>query len=682
MPKITTVLEAQALRDHLIAHGQAWHKLLDSWRKVTDRRMDDDLKSFFAMLPPDAQKHAVASQSPLVEEEIQTLAAILASNKPEVSVYSRKAGREWAELAQEAEPVIEALYASLNPIELRMRAYVAQLGEVCMEFVDLLPVPEALAGYADRKSLESGAETPADALDDSPQANYRRAYEKTGDHDQAYNEVTRGATSGSRWTKRVVDIASAHWEEDTEDNVIKTVCLATTTALAAAMSTLEGYGVKREGNVLMMTRSGKSVGESPLTAESAPYEGIGTASVDGVESVTVTELRTREQHCLLVEGVPGNRGDDGSGILITFNSPFPARLKTCGAYITPSREKARGSLADRYEPYVLPLIVTVQQLNAVMSVKQALAYAEAARDVITEMVDNPIPPIEATTTAKSKQVKDGKLPVSVRGRVVRIPTTDVDLTKMSEELRAEAEGFRSREFFSGSGSSSEPALHLARIQAAELTRLEPQQSRRATTDKRQLIDILAAQAELGESLVLYQTPSGPPQDIEGRQLKELELTPEMARAPIVIETKIGSSTKEGEFARQQMTEAAVSFGWFGLSDGRERMGIKNPAETVLRMAKDALVRASLGTATEPGSAIIGLQKMIDERSKALIASLMPMEPEPLPSELPAEPILPSEIAQFGAGGAGGGAAYIPPPTQTVPNAPGPAGGVPASPMAP
>ena len=45
-----------------------------------------------------------------------------------------------------------------------------------------------------------------------------------------------------------------------------------------------------------------------------------------------------------------------------------------------------------------------------------------------------------------------------------------------------------------------------------------------------------------------------------------------------IETKIGSSTKEGGFARQQMSEAAVTFGTYGMTDHRERMGIKTPRQ--------------------------------------------------------------------------------------------------------
>ena len=149
-------------------------------------------------------------------EEIQTLAAILASNKPEVSTYSLRPGREWAELAQEAEPAIEALYASLNPIETRMRAYAAQLGEVCIEFLDLMPVPDDLAPYADRKALAASVDDADDPADDSPKSDYRRAYKKSGDHNQAYLDVTKSAAGRSRWRKARDGRRIGALEEDDE----------------------------------------------------------------------------------------------------------------------------------------------------------------------------------------------------------------------------------------------------------------------------------------------------------------------------------------------------------------------------------------------------------------------------------------------------------------------------------
>ena len=191
--------------------------------------------------------------------------------------------------------------------------------------------------------------------------------------------------------------------------------------------------------------------------------------------------------CLMVEGAPpaDGKGGDGKRRRRRHLDHVPVAVPGADEAAAHISQRAGSGREARWinatSRTCCRLIVTVQQLNAVMSVKLALAYAEAARDVITENVDNPVQPIEPTLTARSKQVKDGKLPVSVRGRVVRIPTTDVDLAKMSEELRAEAENFRSREFFSGTGTSGEPALHLARIQAAELTKLEP--AKRATTDK-------------------------------------------------------------------------------------------------------------------------------------------------------------------------------------------------------
>lgn len=674
MPKISTVAQAQDLRDKMRKEG-GWHTRLQGWRQIRDRNQDAELQRFAAMLPLELREHFVPSQTPVVDDEIESLKAILAANEPEVQVVSLLASRDAINVAQEAEPGIEALHHELWPIETRMARYDAMLGDaVAFNVTDRLPPGEEIGKYADRKELQdyADAEDRDEAKATPAQKAYRKKYEDSGNHDTAYNDVVDEAKRADRmrWQNRVLDMEHIYWFED--EYGVSMFCEVSETAIAPVIDTLEGYGVKQVDNRLVITKDSKAYEDSALGTEQFAYDG--SCNVEDTQTVTVTHIRTRESTAILVEGMP-SKGNEKDGLLITFDSPFPKERHTCGAYITAGRVKKRGRVADRYEPVVMPLIVTAQQLNIAKSVQNALIYAESARDTVQQKSDNKIPPLEPTLASKGKAVRDQKLPVSIQGEIVRIPTTGIEIARIVEMLEQEIQSYRSREFFSGTGSSGEPALHLARLQTAQLTKLVPLQTRCATTDKRQIMDILAAQAASGESLYLHTPAPGTRSAGSEPQASEpLELTPEMCSAELDVEITIGAETPESQYAQWQVSQSAVDHGDYGMTEHRNRIGIKDPWQTVMDMAIDAMVFSQLGTTKEPGAALTGLQATMDQRVKELRDALLPILAPPTPDvSLPSNDLMPPEMN----GQTPMPPGMIAPPTQTVPNV----NGVPANPGA-
>jgi hypothetical protein len=339
--------------------------------------------------------------------------------------------------------------------------------------------------------------------------------------------------------------------------------------------------------------------------------------------VTWTRVATRERVCILVEHVEESTEDD-PGAVLEFDNPM-AQASESGYFIVGGDRKVRGTFEQRYQPPILGALVEAQNIAYVRSALLSQALAEAARTPYqADDGSAMVPPLDSTQEQKSKTVKDGTTPPMLRGQILRVPDTGLNLVQLDDLLDKRMERYRSREFFSGTGSSSETGIHLARTQTAFLTHMVPYQVMRASARKRILQALLKVWAAGKETVYIPFLPGeGRGASKEIRVVKPREITPEMAKMPVDLRITIGAESPETKYAREQAVRENVNFGLYGMTTGRETIGVKNPTEEVRKMAIDNLVFNALGTKDGPGWAVQYLSARIKQRTEEYLNASMP-----------------------------------------------------------
>jgi len=698
VPHIADAAEARKLREKLLEGGKTWHERLVKWRRLLDRAMTDELVALGASLPEKLREKWDPYQAADADDEVENLAALLASNKPDLEIIGRRADQSIVRDLQRLEDALTAFYDHKWPIELRIDRYRGILADgLAIHAWDKLPPGPAVAQYADRAALQAYAEADQETeAPESPKGRYRAAYQAAkGDtpaerHRAAYTAVTNQALAqdGVRWRHRLVDPETFYpfLDDDVVPDVIEGMedkIIETNPALEA----LSGYGVEKRGTELVLTQ----VGDPALGGESAPrdFSGAGAVALGESGKVRYTQIRTRDEIVVLVQGLQSDGktvNAEGGEIFIRVPSPFPAGNRRTGYYIVPGRSKRRGTLAQRFEPVILPLLVEQQIFNEVETARLAMAWAEASREEFELDAQAGPPPYDATQERKATGV-DVNAPKGrplASGEVKRVETTGIDIAAMARDHAERMAAFRSKEFFSGSGSASESGRHLADTQTAQLSKLVPIQTKCATVDKRMLMDILSVHAATGEPLFVPVMPSTPKAERgDTIQLAEpLEITADMARLPFEVRIEIGADVPQAQWARQQVSREEVAFGTYGISEHREIVKVRNPQETVRRMAVDSIVRAVLGTDQQPGLATARVIDLVNQRAQQIVDALLPPPPAELQPPPPGGTPMPGPAGQpIGAPGAegtagtpaagsGAGGVYVPPAVA------GGAGGVP------
>lgn len=657
-----------------------------AWRAVRDRANDDVLNSFAAVLPENVRRVFVPYQSQEPDDEVQARKAILASNTASIEVVAKSNDPKIIKRAQSYERVLEAIEESLFPIEFQLLECDGFLGDgETIIALDKLPAGRALAEYGDadgaedgsrRRELEQFAESEDPDDDDlSPRARYRDAYRQFGDHEAAYKHVTEDAqrNDGLTWRARIID--RLVFDDFEGPDGIEIGMESGQMALNPALSALEAYGVQRVDNRLVLKTDGRATNEPALAGDVLP-DAMGSVTLDAGATVQYTQIRTRDCTVILVEGMPEAPED---GIVIQFDNPLAGR--GCGYYRIAGDTKARAARKHRYQPVVLGALVEGQLLSILVSAMLAMAIAEAAREKVIER-DDQAPQargIDAPKPATAKTEQGRPVP-SVRGRLVREPSTDIDLMQLREIIDASMERYRSREFFSGSGSTSETGIHLARLQTAYRTKLAPHQAKRAKFRKQVLQDITAAVAAEGRALYVPRLPKDARRPEDGIRVAEiLELTPEMARLPVEVIVTIGAESEETKYAAMQVSRAEVQFGARSMTTHMEATGTKDPAAEMKRILRDNTVFQAIGTPEQPGWLPAVITEQVRRSAEEYIASLLPPAPAPPPADPMAamDPMAgmtpPDPMAGMGAVEQPMGAqpGLVPPPVQGQPSPGGP-----------
>lgn len=675
--RIEGIEDARRLRQRLLDEGRAWHEQLVRWRRLLNRETERELEALGQALPKRLRAAWDPYQADDAAAEVEDVAALLVANEPDLELVLTKPGAS-ATQGQQLEDALTAFYQQHWPPEFRADAYKAVLGDgIAVEAWDKLAPGAAVRAYGDRAGLRAYAEGADDGEPaESARGRYRQAYQRAAGtdeerHNAAYREVTDEALreDGARWRHRLVDPLAfyAFIRRGASDAEVTVGMEDEITDVHPAVEALAGYGVRLVGTEL---RCGDA---DALGGESAPADGIAVGSCDSGQQgrVRYTQIRTRDQVVVLVEGVGGT---DGDALFVSLDQPFAG---STGYYVKGGRTKLRGSLAQRFQPVILPLLVEQQIFNEVETARLAMAWAEASREEV--QLDAPLggpQPYDATQREAAKPLVSGDAgrPV-VGGEVKRVETTGVDMAAMAGDHLARMQAFRSREFFSGSGAASESGRHLAQTQTAQLTKLVPIQTRFAASDKRQLLDVVAVHARTGEPLHVQGVPALDKRDRQGvQQVRGYVVTQELARLPFDLRVTIGADTPQAQWAKQQVSREEVQFGTYGLSDHRDIVGVRNPTEAVRRMTLDALTRAFFGTAQEPGVVVQAAIQVGMARMQEIKDAMMPPPPQAMSQAMPqVMPGGPDAAGTAGtpASGAGAGGVFVPPAVPGQPSAAGP-----------
>lgn len=686
MPIIETAADAKALVDGM------WrdHARIEEFRAIRDRRMDETLGAFKNVLAGQLQENFVPYQSPEPDHEIQVLKHLMASNVSEIEVIATSNDRGLGRQPQQLEDALEALDASLFPIRVSLDECDGILGDgVTVLSLERIAGSPELAKYADPDALKEGAEGitaetefEEDAeLDDAPQAQYNRAYQdalkadqakpaadqgQLDPHEVAYGRVTDNArmADGLRWRVRVVDILT--FAAFMGDDPIRPEygCERGTMLRNPALKVLKNYGVDLVDGRWVLTRRGQDTDNSAVGSEIVPQRDRSTLG-KSADTVDFWKIRTRDGTYLYLEHMDGKNGLDGQpGVILETENEFGG--KSCGYYILAGNTKNRGNFDDRYDSPILAMLVETQHMNFLRSAMLAQAYAEASRDVY--QTDNPpaVAPADPSQETKSVQPKDGSTPPVAMGKVERIPDTGIELVKVHEVLEQNLDRYRSRELLAGTGSSSETGIHLARLQTQLLTQLTPFQTMRAETRKMILQDFLVYVITSGERCVIPFLPDAMP---DGKKVAQpREITPKLARLPVVLRYTIGADTPESKYARIQMSQQQTEFGTISMQTHMENSGVKDPAAERRLIAKDSVRQAMIGTAKQPGFIGTQVTELLTQYTKQrLEENLGPLAPPPAPPGPPGGglpgPAIPAE-------GGGQTPVQTAPTTNGVPVAPG------------
>lgn len=624
---IETVEDAKRLKARL----QTDHRRLVEWRRVRDRRMDNEggvLDTLARALAEPLQAAFVPYQSAEPEFELMRRKHILVSNPVEIEVISKSGDRQVVELAQRLEEADEAILEALFPMTVQLLECDALLGDDRVVLaLDKLPPPSRVAEYADRRALEEYAEAEGgddDGEEDTPRGRYRAAYRRTGSHTKAYADVYDDAARDGplRYRVRVVDGATFDCFED-EDGVA--IGMETgRVPLAPTLQALQGYGLRQEGDRIVLTREGESTGEAAAGWPVIPEVDTGEGDSGDLETIEYTQIRTRTECVMLLEH-PRLEDESGARGAALIRYPNFFAPKSTGYYVAYGVEKLRGTREDRSVPPILGLLVEAQLEAVVVSAWSAMALEEAMREPYVARPNQPavtaLDPTQQPTVAPARR---GAAPV-VQGEILRPETTGVKMAELREWVHTQLDRYRSREFFSGSGSSSETGIHLARLQTAYLTEMQPFQVKRAELRKRILLDIHHATAMDGLTLYVPWVPTGSRHGDEGVRVAEpREITAEMARLPVDIRVTIGAESPETKYAREQASRAEVDFGARSLLTHMETTGVKDPAFELKRIAKSSIIRDALvGAGGEPGWAVTMVRSAIEQRVQAWLDAKFP-----------------------------------------------------------
>src|SRR4051812_41729005 len=99
--------EVRKLRERLRTSGRTWHKRLSFYRKNRDRT-NTELEILGLSLPEKLRTQWNPYQPADVDEEIENLKAILASNEPDLEVVLRQRGQALQDGAQKLEDALTA----------------------------------------------------------------------------------------------------------------------------------------------------------------------------------------------------------------------------------------------------------------------------------------------------------------------------------------------------------------------------------------------------------------------------------------------------------------------------------------------------------------------------------------------------------------------------------------------
>lgn len=678
MPLINNAEEAKKLRDTL---KRREHRRLDNWRKVRDMRMDDVLASLRNALPERLQEvFGAGSQTGEVEEIINERKHILVSNPVELEIVARSGDSHVLTLAQNLEKAEEAILDALFPEVIQLLECDSILGDgELVVAIDKLPRPDAMARYANRAALQQYAETVTEDQDEgSAEARYRRAYlDNDGDHDKAYAEVCDEceAEAGLRYRIRIVDLATFWRWRDAEG--VRGIAIGMEhgrAPLAPVLQALSGYGMRREGEQIVMTREDQPTEHTAIGVPVMPVITEQSGQEEDAEMCDYTQIRTRDGIYVLVEHprLVGLNGERGAGLISAPNYYGP---QSCGYYHVGGIEKNRGNDEDRFLPPVIGLIVEAYELNLTRSAWRAMALAEATRDEYTANLAQPsVPPLERSQRPTNARAKAGQ-PQAVAGDIRRVESTGIKMNEYIESIERAFARLRGSEFFSGTGSSSEAGIHLARMQTAFLTKMQPYQKKRAELRKAVLEDIAYDVKNQQRPIFVPWMPDGERKDGEKiRVAKPMKITPEMAALPVVRRLTIGAESPETKYAREQASRAEVDFGTRSPLTHMEITGVKDPIAELKRIAKGGLLRdAIVGADGAPGWAITMFRQAIEARTKQWLDAKYPPPPASQIVGPDGAPISTEAFSASGPGQVPPGQARFTPAVQTdggVPVAPG------------
>ena len=660
MPTIPNAEEAFKLSDRIFETWADWHERLVDWRALVDREMADTLESFAAILPPKLKEKWWPYQSPEVQNEAQNLAHILASNQLELEVISKSSDPTLLKLAQQLEEADEALIADLMDIMKRVLRYMALLTDgVAVEAIDIHEPGKYQKAYADRRALEAYAdgEGDDDEDDDSPPAIYKRAYHKAGNnHQKAYAKVMQEAAMMDDLPveNRIVNVEHFAAEFDEHDNAQIGVERARI-GLSSVVGMLEGYGVAKRGTQLVLTHQGKPTEGSALTSERT---GTNSGSCLATDEIEYVQIRTMDEILIAIKGYQGDGAAGGNdGILIRVPNPFENSL---GYIITTGIDKIRSLITKRMEPYLLPLMVETQILNALVSGMMAMAWAEASLEEYELEDEFPVQPIDSTGETKGASAPPGGPRKNVAaGEIKRLPTTGIDLAKMAEMTAARINEYRSREFFAGTGVAGESGRLVARIQTAQLTKLVPIQAKCSLADKQKLQIIHGWIRKSKRTLTIAQEP-----DLDKHQrgdsiqvAKPKEITPKHANLPVALRVTTGANTPEAEYAMLQMGMELLDRSIIGETTFRtEYLHAKDPQRLEELMIEDRLTKSAIAKGEGKMDAVI------EARMQQIVDAILPPPPPPPTTDIVPPPALPGALPPPPTdlpGGSGGGG-YIDP----------------------
>lgn len=631
MPRLETAADVIKLRDQMRTDKAR----LVSRRQILDGRLPQ-MAAFKAMLADHVQKAFMEYQDPVPGEELFTIIDLMVANQAEIKVLVRSTEQPLINAGQRLEYALEALDERLFPITTQIDEC-HFMGEG-YQVLSLEPLPggEHIAQYGDHESLRAYAEEERDEEDDEddgPEARYRRAYRQHGDHEKAYDAVTREAliNDGLRMRVRVVNSMTFDCFEGDEEGQIAIGMEYGQKPLNPLLQAFEDYGLRREGGRLVLDGGGTSPSYSALGAVTLPPVATmgGTDATDEMgELVGWTMIRTHEQTVVLIEH-PAHSDPKDPGVLFTFDNLFGG--KSTGYYLISGDKLPRERFEDRYRPPLWALMHDSQRVSLLSTAYQTMALEEATRDVYVQDVRGmAIQPHDASEESKAPRAVDGdRSPVVAGGEVKRVAETGIKLeeaTRLAIELR---DRHTMSEFFVGSGSSSETGVHLARLQTALLTKMTPYQIKRAAVHKRILQDVLCMVRHTGETVMIPYLPKTA--DPDSRTMEIREITPKLAKLPIDIQYTIGADTPQSDYARMQVSGEQMQLGTWSMSTHRENSGVKDPAREVKLIAIDNIVREYVGTADQPGRLATQVASILDRYTKAKIEQQYgPLPPEPMP----------------------------------------------------